>query len=124
LLVFSFDEPGFLIDKGNRTAFSVFRRALKEVFPHCDDHSSAFVCIAVLTDTTSAISNFSPSVENDPSARSFEHGDVDMLEPLYMLRSVPMAPSFDGTLSPKAIRDAVSPRIVLAISRPLFWWPV
>jgi hypothetical protein len=49
---------------------------------------------------------------------------MDLLEPFYMLRSVPMAPSFDGTLSPKTARYAVSPRIVLALSRPLFWRPV
>ena len=116
LLVFVFDEAGFLLKSIDQNMFSKFRRGIKSIFPF---HGSArFSCISILTDTMSAISNFAPPTHMDHSVREI---GGELMAPFYLLKSIPMAPFFGEGWMIKSAAEAVKMCNVLALSRPLFW---
>ena len=117
LLVFVFDEAGFLTKNPESRAFSEFRRGLKATFPY--HGSDKFSCIALLTDTTSVITNFAPPRLRDPSMRLVV--DFRLMPCFYLLKSIPMEPYFGDAWSIQKAFEAVQMHNVLALSRPLFW---
>ena len=119
-IFFVVDEAGCLLKPRITPAvssFSSFRRALKKIIPRSANESGANF-LAILLDTTASISNFSPAMVMDPSARGI---DQELMYPFYQITTIPLRPNPEHKVPLLKADDALEPKAVLAMSRPLFW---
>lgn len=82
-IIVCLDEARSLLDNDDLSIFRAFRHALRDLF---DDYRHLF---GVLLDTTSRISNFSPSVLQDPSMKERPSPDYigELFSPILALNT-------------------------------------
>ena len=114
-LVFAFDEARSLLpSRSNADYFSSLRRALRCLPTY---HPSQHQAFAIMLDTTSAVADFLPEMERDPSSRPLIEG-LKLMPPFYLLDTI------DDTITvatpPRSIEEMYCGQRLLQLGRPLF----